>query len=393
VGYKFTRVASARTTVRFSVSFVADLNINIPKYTVLATDFVSDNFYFVTLEDCWIAEGESSVEVYAMEGVKRIQAVTYEQLNASAIVDVASKRVAEDSVRVIVDGMEWEEVDDVYVLLDSGKYFSCYEDSDDNFKVAFIPTWKNEGINEASEIEIQYVISSGGNVSLQVGTVKKVLDAIYNSEHEVVEVSVTNTERVSGGAEPESIEVARVKAPNEVKTMWTAVTLEDFKVLAESVPGVAKAAAIDWTVPGGYVEIPYYIDIFIVPYGGGAPSDSLKENVYNYLMERRSVTVSIAILDPMYISIDVNVRVYIERGTIDLISLKERVIESIEDYFNEVNQSFGNPLRFSRFISMIQNVDPRIVYVRLITPDEDILSEPVQFPVLGTLSVVVEEIL
>src|SRR5262249_18812485 len=59
-----------------------------------------------------------------------------------------------------------------------------------------------------------------------------------------VPATVTNPQAASGGSDRESIEHARVQAPQVFRSLHRAVTAADYAALAENVPGVARAVAV-----------------------------------------------------------------------------------------------------------------------------------------------------
>ena len=92
--------------------------------------------------------------------------------------------------------------------------------------------------------------------------------------------------------------------------MWTAVILEDYIALAENIPGIISARALDWHTDPDIVTRPYLINIYVVPSGGQGISTELRESLESYFDERKTVDKVIAIYEAEYLSIDVEVVVY-----------------------------------------------------------------------------------
>ncbi len=116
----------------------------------------------------------------------------------------------------------------------------------------------------------------------------------------------------TGGADPETLEHARRQAPAEVRSLWKAVTLEDYLALAEGYPGVAKAKVLDIN---DCKNIRYYqVNLAVAPDGGGPPSTLLKQYLAEYLESRKVITVEINLFDPVYRPVSIDAEVYVWPG-------------------------------------------------------------------------------
>lgn len=105
------------------------------------------------------------------------------------------------------------------------------------------------------------------------------VEAVMACEPNPEEATVTNPVAAEGGAEPESLEEARVRALREQRRQERAVTAPDFEHLALTTPGVAirrAHAAVGHhpsLVCGGFM--PGVVSVFVVP---DAPRDRLADD-------------------------------------------------------------------------------------------------------------------
>jgi hypothetical protein len=113
--------------------------------------------------------------------------------------------------------------------------------------------------------------------------------------------SVTNLLPASGGASAESLTSIQVHAPASLKTLNRAVTADDLQTLAIQVPGVEWASA---------QEVTYQlVNLFIAPFGGGAPSTVLEAQVQNYVNPLVMANTTVTIMAPTYVPINVTANV------------------------------------------------------------------------------------
>lgn len=134
----------------------------------------------------------------------------------------------------------------------------------------------------------------------------------------------------AGGADAETVEEAKARAPQLLKSRDRAVTAEDFETLAlRSSTGVARAKCLPSQKHDGEVQV------VIVPRGDEknldltkrlVPAPELLRFVKNYLDERRLVGTVLEVLKPGYV--EISLKVTLVRRTV---GQSERVKREIED--------------------------------------------------------------
>jgi len=175
--------------------------------------------------------------------------------------------------------------------------------------------------------------------------------------------SVTNFEAASGGADAETLENAKTRVPRVLRANIRAVTAEDYECLAlEASPEIARARCIsagdatDGELPPGIVIL--YLVPTVSESNGFIPFEELelprrvREEVQQYLDERRLLATRLEIYSPEYIPVAVEVQVRAKRG-----SVHERVAAEVENrlyrYINPVRGGAeGNGWPFGRSLSV-----------------------------------------
>lgn len=210
---------------------------------------------------------------------------------------------AKNSLKVLVDKVRWNEAptlygkgpdDQVYItrLEEDGTLLLKFGDGNTG---ARLPTGRNNIVS-------RYRQGLGLAGRVKENKLTTLLDRPAGSK------SVTNPLPASGGADPESLEDARVNAPTTVRTFDRAVSLRDFEDLVKNTGEVAKAAAtwvwdglsraVHLTVAGqkaGLFEPPDLARIHASLTTQRDPNNRLL--IDNFVRVRITITTSVSIAD------------------------------------------------------------------------------------------------
>ncbi len=200
--------------------------------------------------------------------------------------------------------------------------------------------------------------------------------------------SVTNRRPASGGVDPESVENAKLRGPQALRTRNRAVTAEDFEYLArEASPSVGRARCVQ---PGEVGQEgtpqPGVVQVLLVPAMATpkqqltpqelALSRELREQVKQYLDDRRVLTSVLVVTEPEYLWVSVEARVKVRRGA-DPQSMARAVEQKLYQFIHPLyggpegtGWPFGRDLFTSELYAQIQTV-PGVEYV------EELLVFPV----------------
>ena len=141
---------------------------------------------------------------------------------------------------------------------------------------------------------------------------------------------VYNPLQAAGGADAETIDEAKVRAPLEIKSRDRAVTAEDFESLAmRASTGIARAKCLPSGRHDGHVEV------VIVPKGDEKNPDltrklvappELLRYVKNFIDERRLVSTVLEVVKPAYL--EISIKVTLVRRTVGQSDRVRREIET-----------------------------------------------------------------
>ena len=187
--------------------------------------------------------------------------------------------------------------------------------------------------------------------------------------------TVTNRRVASGGVDPESIENAKMRGPQTLRTRNRAITADDFEHLAkEASPSVVRARCIQPTEVGTEGDpLPGVVRVLLVPTLPASSSNTvtpdelriprdLLDHVSEYLDERRLLTTMLIVSEPEYHWASVEARVKVSPNA-DPDQVQEAVESRLFKFIHPIHGgadgegwTFGRSLFASELYSQIQPV-------------------------------------
>lgn len=396
VGYPMRGYYSAVTSVRLRSDHSHEIYVQKwDEFTTEEEDGVM--YHFVAMEDVTVPPMlTGTVSVPLMEGTKITFNYDQRNIDSWGRIRIPNKTIAENSLELYINGEQWKKVDEVFFYDSLRPVFGVEYDRDGFPYIKLIKSWEEIVIDLSDiQVEILGLESSGSSVNFGRNTITRIVSDLQDElgEWECVKFinDIIHDDTVSGGADPETVEEAKRNAPRRLRTMWTAVTLTDYEDLCETYPGISKALAIDWSVGGAKVEDPYYMDLILVPKGGGNTSQTLKDIIYAYLMERRMAPLKFTIKDADYVMIDVEVSVLVRSGFKGRASLVLRVTEAVRGYFSSDRRTFGEVVRPALLRHYIESTVEDVLSAEIVLPSSNVVLELDQFPMVKGINVTVEE--
>lgn len=304
-------------------------------------------------------------------------------------------------------------IDGTYVrvdsFLDSGptdKHYRVDVDHNDLATVQF-----GDGRNgkiPAGNITAVWDIGGGSEGNVEPGGLSVVETELRDVAGTRAYFTVANALRATGGGPREEVAAARVNAPNSLRVLTRTVAREDFEINARRVPGVGRALML---TSNEYVGIDENAgELYIIPVGGGTPSQGLLDDVYTMctVTYPSTVTFRLEVLAAVYRTVDVDVTVWLrEHQTAS--AVRTAILAALEDYFEpmlstgEANPSVGFGYEYKdengdpagqvpwsdvfnaiRDVSGVRKVDPGMTLNGGVT-SVDIANY--QFPALGTVTI------
>ncbi len=242
-----------------------------------------------------------------------------------------------------------------------------------------IPHWKSGNSSNRDDADVpnikatSYQWGGGERGNAGANTITTLLASIPFVQ------AVTNPRPSYGGADEESIEDAKARAPNTLHSRDRAVTVEDFASLATETPAahIKRAQAFPLLNPNfrlvrsadgmaqAQVPIPGAITVVVVPdseFDKPIPTQGTLQLVANWLDKHRLLTTELYVAAPRYREVRIEVHVIAE-PTVDLGQVEKGVRDGLRAYFHPLKGGldgkgweFGGTIDFSETYRHILNV-------------------------------------
>jgi predicted phage baseplate assembly protein len=167
----------------------------------------------------------------------------------------------------------------------------------------------NVSSSQTNVVAETYEFGGGARSNVDAGTITTLMTGIAGIDAS----GVTNPIAADGGTDEETLDHAKLRAPEALKSHDRAVTPEDFELLAREAGPVARAKALPLynpNFPG--IDVPGSVSVIIVPNAASPtpmPSPGLLRTVCAYLDQRRLITTELYVLGPTYVPVAIAVEV------------------------------------------------------------------------------------
>jgi hypothetical protein len=367
IGYRIREVTSAQVKVQFTLGATLAEEVFIPQGTEIGTVVsggIGNSTVFRTIEKTTIPIGETTSElVKAIQGIPQTEffigdgtAGQYSELSATSV-DISTIVVQSGDVL-------WEQQDSFLYSESEDRHFVVKVDYLGIIRVYYgdgkygwVP-----GVGE--QLTISYLISSGSAGNVGANSLRVISSNIKTVDTNTIisNISVNNPDAAAGGSDKQSLEQVKTNAPGSLSAMYRPLTKYDYNALIARLGGIAHVNV--WGEqeedPPSYENM-NWANVCLVPTGGGLPSQNLKEQVRDYLLEYQPITVRVRFIDPEYIYINVPISIYVLPG---YSQSDERiwVVDEVREFFELGNVRFGQDIRASTFYKIAMTSD-KIAYV------------------------------
>lgn len=230
IGYKPKRASAAS----------ADLTITFPALdadTIMSRGFKfggPGGLTYQLMTDVSLTAGQTTAVVTVSEGEQRTQTFTSSG-GASQVFLIpgvlAGEYVADQSVRVYVNGLEWTEND--FITYERTNQFSVSYTTDPP-RVIFGDGSAGNIPPQGSDIRIDYRVIGAEAGNVRSNTITRAVDQLIVAGNIVALTSVTNLSPASGGSGPQSLSEIKKIAPLAFQAGGSAVTQQDYYAIVNS---------------------------------------------------------------------------------------------------------------------------------------------------------------
>ena len=175
-------------------------------------------------------------------------------------------------------------------------------------------------------------------------------------------VSVSTITAASQGFISESIDSIKFNAPRYFTSQERAVTAEDYENLLKiNFPEINAVSVFG----GEELDPPQFGKVYIavdLKNVDGVP-DIRKEQYYNFIKPRASLSIDPIFIDPdfMYLDVETTVRYNINLTALNTESIKDAVLNSIRNFNDTYIDDFNVKFRYSNLVTTIDDTDRSII--------------------------------
>lgn len=371
IGYVPRSVKSAKAKISFSVD-VSNINTRLVKLNagVVALGSVQGGNYIFSIPEDISATPDSNgiatfnnVEIYEGIFLKKTFNVDNSQANAKYILPNAN--IDTSTVRVSVTGTTTENYElytNIFTVESSSKIFLIQEIDDEKYQILFGDNIFGKNPENGSTITASYIVTNGidGNGSANF-TFSGNLSYVENGIDKPVTSGIsllTTLQSSENGDGIESIDTIKYLAPRVYASQYRAVTSNDYTSL---IPFLYSNVDSVSAYGGEELDPPQYGKVYITikPKNGEILSDVTKNSIKNDLKKYTVAGIKQEFIDLKYLYVEYDSTVSYDPS---FISNKENLYTRIQSTINLYSKSsdinsFGGRLKYSKLISLIDNVD------------------------------------
>lgn len=331
LGYEPNGASAATAEELFTLSTVPVNDVTFPAGTVVKTREIGNVIEFQLLSDLTIPAMTDPPQAFGtVENSSNVQDVFASSILPNQEFELTGVPYLDGSSNVVASNGAYTEVDNFLSSTSTDRHYTISVDENDRASMRF-----GNGVNgevPTGTITNDYKTGGGASGKVEENTITQIVGSFTDSLGNPVSVVVNNPEAASGGSDRETVAQIRQNAPASLRVLNRTVAKEDYEIGAEAVPGVARALILTSDQAGGIPENRGFL--YVVPDGGGTPSQALKDAVIAAVTVTKPNTITFRVTaeDPNYLEVDVYVVAYFNEGYTPANGAAE-IRSVLEDYF------------------------------------------------------------
>lgn len=276
IDYTAEGASAASTTETFTLSAALAGTLTITAGSIVKTRSISNPISFQLLDDLVFAPGELT-----KSGTVENSETHVEQLVSSGLPDQQFKLRRSpflqdsDSPDVTFANGDYSVIQNFLDSDSSDRHVVVLVDADDRATLVF-----GDGINGAipqGSGSVTYKTGGGDAGNVEPNSLVVLEGSFSDNLGNIASITVDNASEASGGGPRQSNAQIRIEAPRAARVLNRAVAREDYEIVAEQVPGVARALHLTAEEDPGVGENSGIL--WIIPVGGGTASQDLLDEV------------------------------------------------------------------------------------------------------------------
>ena len=367
LGYTPRSRTSSRATLNLSKTAdtlageaSTDGTVTINKFTSFTTNLGSNTVTFSTDRDITATNDGTGTFVANNVNIFEGTVVTefFDVTSANTKLVISSANVDTDSVDVVVQNSttdltntSFTKAENLFNLVPTSPVFFIEGFGQDKYEIQFGNDVTGKRLSVGNIVRVRYretVGEEGNNAK-----------TFISSDNTITPTLVTKS---SLGAERESNDSIRFNAPRVFSTQDRAVTVEDYKALLKAEFPTIETLNV---VGGENLDPPRFGKVVVIPkpFGATVASQSLKDSIVDYLVNKTSISTEVLTADPKFIILDINttVRYNSTQTSRTLDEIKTNVTSNILEFGTTNLSEFDKDFRYSKLLTKIDSTDTSIL--------------------------------
>ncbi len=326
----------------FTSNVITTTIINIPAGTKVSTD---KGITFETLENVSINVGENSVKVDAKQWIIVLNAVVGTSDGSILQKFPLEVETVDKEMLVTVGGTEsFIFVDSFAFTMPTDQVFRPALNVDNILEIQF-----GDGVQGAipgggDDIVCTYYVTEGFNGNVGGSTIVNIDSSLTLPSG--IELVVTNENPAAGGKDSEGLSDIQKNIPLTIRTKDRAVTFDDFIDTANRAPGVLAS--------GVNYDCGKFVDVYIVPEGGGFPSQALIESTELWFDDRTPILLKVRVSGAGTLSIEITANVTANSNFLNS-AIKSDIENNLLAFFEPINQEVNGRVVIGDIYQVIEN--------------------------------------
>ena len=374
LGYE---VSSARSPVA-NLNVIATTSqetLTMPAGTSFNSSVDDNTYSFVTIADVTSSNSGgvitfANIPVY--EGTYITSTYTVDTSDASQRFVLTNNRVDTSTLTVQVQNsindtetVTYSKATDITQLVNASTVYFIQEAEAGKFEIYFGDGIVSKALEDGNVLTLKYIVTN----KTEANGVEKFTSP--SSIGGATAINVQTVSRAIGGAEPESINSIKLSAPLDYASQGRAVTTEDYKIYTKQLFPNAKTVSVwggedgSYDVSTGVSATPEYGKVFIsVKSNTGENLTSVqKSNLVAALSPYKVASITPVIVDADTTFIILNVTSQYDKNatTSSPAEIETKILNTLTDYTDQNLETFDQPFRHSKVLSLIDNTDKSIL--------------------------------
>src|SRR6185369_1143234 len=329
IGFVPRGATASLVDLSFTLATAPAGDVVIPERTRGRTED-ADPVVFETLAAAQIDAGTTGPVIVTAENAERRQEAFASTGKPNQEVRLAGTPYLDGSAQVVAANGAYEVVDDLLDSTASDRHCTVAVDQDDRARIRF----GNGaiGIIPAGTINVTYKVGGGTGGRVDPNAIKRLESTFTDSLGNGVQLQVANPAASSQALDRQSVSEIQLAGPRSLRVAGRTVSREDYEINAERVAGVARSLMLTADQDDGILENQGIL--FVVPDGGGAPTQAIKDAVLEMVTVTypNTLTFRVDVQGAPYLTVDVSCRVFFRAGHVKS-AVKASIVDRLQRAF------------------------------------------------------------